>query len=367
MPEKILIIDDDPLNIKLITAFLKKEDFDFYVASDGNSGINKAIIHNPDLIILDALMPELNGFETCRRIKKTKGIDTIPVIFLTALTNSTSVKLAFEAGAVDYVTKPIEFIELLARVKTHLKIKSLNNNLEIKVNEKTVELQKSNEQLKKTVQEREILLKELYHRTKNNMQVISSMLSLHSMFISNTEIKGILKEIDSKVQSMALVHKKLYQTKDLTNINLREYIVELVDLIQSSYDQGSGNIDFKLDLEDTTVLIDTAISCGLIINELISNSFKYAFPDNQKGIIYIELGITSDCEILLRIGDDGIGIPDNFNLLESETLGVQTIIGISENQLKGKPSFINHNGLGFELIFKDNLYENRLGFEDSKI
>ncbi|MCK5154240.1 MAG: response regulator [Spirochaetales bacterium] len=355
MNSTILIIDDDPFNIKIISAYLLENGYSVINASDGRSGIEMAREEKPDLILLDILMPRLNGFETCKILKETVDTERIPVIFLTALAESSSIKKAFEAGAVDYVTKPIEFTALLARIKTHLSLSKLNENLEKEVNNKTSELESTNKTLKKLLGDRELLIKEIYHRTKNNMLVISSMLSLHSTYAENADFSRILREIGNKIQSMALVHKKLYQSSDLTTVELREYINDLFDLIRSSYNSHFGKIEFQIDLDEISVSIDMAVSCGIIINELLSNSFKYAFPDYQKGLIIVQLKLLKENTIFLKIADNGIGVQGGIDLEKTGSLGIRTIIGIAENQLLGDIVFKSDEGLSCEIIFPNDI------------
>lgn len=354
MKTTILIIEDDPLNIKMISAYLQNNEYSIITACDGKTGIQKAMEEKPDLILLDILMPRLNGFETCKILKETSELENVPVIFLTALAESSSIKKAFEVGAVDFVSKPIEFTALLARIKTHLRLSKMNEVLELEVHTKTNELQIANISLTKLLKDREVLIKELYHRTKNNMMVISSMLSLHSNYMENNELSGILLEVSNKVQSMALVHKKLYQSSDMTSVDMHEYIYDLIDLISSSYEFNPEQIKFEIDVDEICVSIDTAVTCGLVINELLSNSFKYAFPDNKNGIITIKMKLFNNNEISIQIADTGIGAPDKDPLSMKDTLGLRTVIGIVENQLQGEIKFNTIKGMSCEILFPNN-------------
>lgn len=355
MNPKILIIDDDQMNLNIMKKYLTNKNYEIITAIDGSSGIQTAVDTHPDLILLDVLMPGRDGFETCRKIKELEQLKNIPIIFLTALADSASIIKAFKEGAVDYITKPIELLELAARVEIHIRLKMINGNLKLEVAKKTKKLQIANKKLEKLLHEKEFLLKELYHRTKNNMQVISSFLSLKSNYIDKPEISEILLETENMVRSMALVHQKLYQSSDLSRIDLKEYIIDLVWLIQSSYANLKDHIVFRLDLDAIHVLIDTAISCGVILNELISNAFKHAFPDNAEGIIHIALKKTDTTGILLCFRDNGIGVPDNYDITNCNTLGMKTVIGIGEDQLNGEIKIKLENGFSFELEFQNIL------------
>lgn len=222
------------------------------------------------------------------------------------------------------------------------------------------ERKKNEEIIKIALQEKETLLRELYHRTKNNMQVISSILSMQSSISENDVVTRIFTDMQNRIQSMSLVHQKLYQSMDLSNINLKEYIYELSELLVVSYNISPEKVSLELDTEDIFVLIDFAIPCGLVLNELISNSLKFAFPGEKKGKLVIVLRRTDDGEIEFQVSDNGIGVPDDFDFREQKTLGIQTSIAIIEHQLRGKIEFKNDNGLKCKINFNDTLYKKRV-------
>jgi len=222
------------------------------------------------------------------------------------------------------------------------------------------EREKAEEQIKKDLLEKNTLLQELYHRTKNNMQVISSMLKMEARRSNNKDLQTSFKEITGKINTMALVHQKLYQAKDLSRINLKEYIVDLIQLITRSYSTQARNVSFQYDLEDIFVLIDTVMPLGLVLNELISNVFKHAFPDNAKGILKIVLKLGSENAILLSLKDNGIGIPDDLELRESKSMGLQTMFSLIEHQLLGSVEYEVENGLIWKIKLKDTINRERV-------
>jgi PAS domain S-box-containing protein len=172
-------------------------------------------------------------------------------------------------------------------------------------------MKKAQESIEASLNEKEVLLRELYHRTKNNMQVISSLLGLKAADVNDPLTTSILEDMKNRIQAIALVHQKLYQSQNLSRVNIREYITDLTDLLKSSYLVNPDQIDFRLELDEISVLIDTAVPCGLIINELISNSLKYAFPEGRKGAICIRFLRVEDDIIELEVSDNGIGITDD--------------------------------------------------------
>ena len=230
----------------------------------------------------------------------------------------------------------------------------------LSVKEDITEKMKAEELLKTSLKEKEALLRELYHRTKNNMQVISAFLSLKSASLKDDKTISILNEMGSRIRAMSLVHQMLYQSQDLSHVALDVYIQELSKLIVSSYKTNSEKIKLNFQLKPVQVLIDTAVPCGLLLNELISNSLKYAFTNNMKGEIAVSLCRTSENKIELIVSDNGIGISDNINLEDLDTLGYRLVKSIAEDQLQGKITLTTNPGVSFKVIFRDDLYTPRI-------
>lgn len=216
------------------------------------------------------------------------------------------------------------------------------------------------ETIKNSLREKETLIRELYHRTKNNMQVVCSIIGLKKASIEDKKTVGILKEMEDRIRTMALVHQKLYQSRNLSKIDFKEYIFDLANLLLKSYGISDGKIKLSMELENIQLLIDSAIPCGLIINELITNSIKYAFPGEMKGEISIRLSRVDSDKIILKVSDNGIGIPAGSNWQEKETLGLLLLHGIAEDQLQGEIEFNTENGFSFQISFKDSLYDERV-------
>jgi len=209
------------------------------------------------------------------------------------------------------------------------------------------------EQLNASLKEKEILLKEVHHRVKNNLQIISSLLNLQSEHIKDDRMINLLVESQNRIKSMALIHEKLYQTRALAKIDLQEYIAELTDNLFSSYLSDPGAVKLKTDIENIQLDIDSGIDLGLIVNELISNSLKYAFPADFRGdkIIYVSLRKEIETgKMKLTVRDSGVGLPPGFDLRESESLGLQLVETLAL-QLDGKFEYHVNNGTSFNIIF----------------
>ncbi|MEH2435697.1 MAG: PAS domain S-box protein [Nostoc sp.] len=207
------------------------------------------------------------------------------------------------------------------------------------------------EQIQASLLEKEVLLKEIYHRVKNNLQVISSLLSLQSAYIKDPDDLVIFKQSQQRVASMALVHEKLYQSQDLARLNFGEYIRDLVASLFSAYEVNEDAIALRVNIDEQVFLgLDTAIPCSLIIHELVSNSLKYAFPGGRNGTIYIEMSKNTDHEITLIVSDDGIGLPSNFNFKNMASLGWQLVDALT-NQIAGNMDIQGAIGVEYQVKF----------------
>jgi len=221
------------------------------------------------------------------------------------------------------------------------------------------ELKKAKDDLINSLNEKEVLLREIHHRVNNNMQIIYSLLNLESKEADDDEqaIK-ILKRSQNRVKSMAMIHEKLYQSKDLTRINISDYIHRLVTDLYYSYSMSTKQVNLVIDVDDLKLNIETAVPCGLIISELVSNSLQYAFPNGRKGEMNISLKAGPEFNELI-INDDGIGFPEKIDLENAETLGLQLVNNLVK-QLDGEITLDKSNkGTSFKIRFKELEYKER--------
>ncbi|QSB02938.1 PAS domain S-box protein [Methylomonas sp. EFPC1] len=211
------------------------------------------------------------------------------------------------------------------------------------------ERQSAHDKLKQTLNEKEMLLKEVYHRVKNNLQVVSSLINLQAGNVTSPETADLLKQSADRIKAMALLHEKLYQSKDLARIDFNEYIRSLSDNLLFGYGAYSDKLKLNMKIDNVFLDVDTAIPCGLIINELLSNAIKYAFPGDRRG----EIGIAftqEQGEYILIISDNGIGLPSEMDFKKSSSLGLQLVDTLT-NQLMGQMSLDRTNGSTFTLRF----------------
>lgn len=236
--------------------------------------------------------------------------------------------------------------ELERRVEARTTELSLSNQL---LTQEIDERKRVEEQIKASLKEKEVLLKEIHHRVKNNLQVISSLLKLQCASIKDKEVLAIFRESQNRIESMALIHEQLYQSKNLSGIDFDKYIHNLVANLFCAYEVNTSNISFKINIRKIFLDINAAIPCGLIVNELIANSLKYAFPPNQKGEIYISFSAWNNC-FILSVKDNGRGFPEDIDFLNTQTLGLQLVVALTE-QLEGEIRLDNRRGTEFSIVF----------------
>ena len=213
------------------------------------------------------------------------------------------------------------------------------------------ERKRAEEQIKASLHEKEILLKEIHHRVKNNLQVITSLLNLQSSAITQPEVLAMFMESQSRIRSMALIHEKLYQSEDLAKIDFAEYVESLTNYLFRTYVVNSSLIRLHVQIENVSLDVDAALPCGLMINELVSNSIKYAFPGERKGEINIRLFRREDDRLVLSVKDNGVGLPDEVDIKNSKSLGLK-LVNILTKQLGGELDYTRTGGTEYKVVFR---------------
>jgi two-component sensor histidine kinase len=250
-----------------------------------------------------------------------------------------------------------------------LKLKSFYSQLDLMVQERTKQLQETNEKLQNEIIERvtaeeklktfldekNVMLKEIHHRVKNNMQVISSLFYLQSRKVQDKEVAQLFTESQNRILSMSLIHENLYQNNDLGKVDFNKYIQKLLNNLKGSFKDESSNVKILSEIDEITFPIDTAIPLGMIINELITNVFKHAFRptanNHFKDGKVLKIFLKNDNGIRLEVSDNGCGLPEDFNERKTGTLGMELIKGLTR-QVDGKLNIINDNGAKFILEIK---------------
>lgn len=213
--------------------------------------------------------------------------------------------------------------------------------------------------LKNSLREKEILLKEIHHRVKNNLCVVASLLELQSNTVADPQVSKMFEESQNRLYSMALIHEKLYRSTNLAQINFGEYLEDLVSNLFHSYNISNNRIQLQVLAEPISLNLETATPCGLIANELVSNTLKHAFPDGTTGTVSVECYQTGDQEINLLVKDNGIGFPQNLDFRKTQSMGFQVVCTLTE-QLEGTIEISREFGTSFHLKFNELNYFQRL-------
>jgi PAS domain S-box-containing protein len=209
------------------------------------------------------------------------------------------------------------------------------------------------EQLKISLHEKEILLAEIHHRVKNNLQIVSSLLSLQSGHVTDSNVLSAIQDSQSRVRSMALIHDQLYQSRDITRIDFSVYLKNLTQSLLLTYAQLTSYVNLRVNAEKVHFAIETAIPCGLIVNELVTNSLKHAFEKGVAGEVKVELSLEQGDRCLMIVSDNGRGLPEDLDVRTSKSLGLRLVRELAESQLMGGLEVSSNKGTEFRISFKD--------------
>ncbi len=204
------------------------------------------------------------------------------------------------------------------------------------------------EEIKRSLKEKEVLLKEIHHRVKNNMQVIYSLLNLQAKGIPEKEVRAMFEETRNRVHSMALIHEKLYRSTDLAHIDFKEYLTSLVAGIADTYKRH--DVVLSVEMEPMALDVNIGIPCGLIVNELVSNCLKYAFPEKRKGTIKVGIIKNSEGNNVLTVSDNGVGFPETLDFRNTASLGLQ-LVNVLTSQIRGTIELMKEEGTMFKITF----------------
>ncbi|MBI4806719.1 MAG: response regulator [Desulfovibrio sp.] len=362
---RILCIDDEPAIRLSIQVFLEDHGHTVTTALNGLEGLKAIESQEFDCILLDLAMPGISGLEVLNKVKEMRP--NLPVIVVSGTGSIPDVINALRLGAWDFITKPIEDMAILLyamdrameRARLIRENQLHNERLETLVKERTRDLRSEiaerlavEKALRASLAEKEVLLREVHHRVKNNLQIVSSLLSLQAAK-SDHEMSGEFLDSQARVRAMALVHEKLYSSEDLSCINFPEYLRQLAAFLLQAYTPESTTITPDIHCPDFCLPVNSAIPCGLIINELFTNSLKHAFAGRPVGRIILRAWLKDNTANLL-IADDGAGLRPGFDIKETETLGLQLVTNLTR-QLKGSLKVSSGpGGAAFHLRFPNS-------------
>lgn len=339
----ILVIENDDAIIKMIEDVFSQHKKRFKLRNEkylqqARQSLTKTV---PDFILADYLLPDGWGIEF---LSGKKEQIRVPLVVLIQQGEESIGLKAIKAGALDYVIKDESSLKELPRIIEK----------GIREAETIQKLKETEKELRASLKERDTILREIHHRVKNNFQVVCSVLSLQSQHIKDDKLLDMLIEIQDRVRAMALIHEKLYQSEDAGRMDFAEYIQNLVHGLFWSYGTNPNQVELSVDVDDVLLDLDATVPCGLIINELVSNSLKHAFPAsfNGNGEIQVALKDSGNGHVDLTVEDNGIGVPEDFDMKQSDSFGLELVTILAEDQLNGKASFERGEGVKFLVQFK---------------
>ena len=229
-------------------------------------------------------------------------------------------------------------------------LQEAKNELEMRVEARTKSLEQANLQIRDALEEKNVLLKEIHHRVKNNLQIVSSLLSLQARGISDQKVIDQLNEAQNRIQSMVLIHERLYLTENLARIDYDAYVHDLVGALNRTYSGDTQQVKIDIEIDNIVFDIDTAVPCGLIITELVTNAYKHAFSKQDDALISIMMSAIGEDNLFLTVKDNGIGLPEDFDPQANSNIGLQIVDSLVK-QLKGAIIFDHQEGTEVRIRF----------------
>jgi two-component sensor histidine kinase len=263
-----------------------------------------------------------------------------------------NIKLGEEVSARRHAEKQLRESQKLLELRVHERTEELRNA--VKMLQSEVEQRRRAETVvSASLKEKEVLLQEIHHRVKNNLQIICSLISLQSKRIRDEMILGALQDTESRIKSMALIHEQLYRSDDFSRIDIAKYVERLLDTLTPHHLKRPGSIGITTQVDQVSLTVGTALPCSLLINELVTNCLKHAFPDGRKGRIQVEFIEISSNRYRIVVADNGVGLPEDLDLHNTKSLGLQLVVNLVELQLRGNIDLSVNNGTTVTVEFSN--------------
>jgi two-component sensor histidine kinase len=338
---KVLVVEDSITMRTYLQRQLERMGHEMVACADAESALAAFEAGDFTLILLDWILPGMDGLEFCRRIRSMPSGDRAIVIMITSRNRPEDLDAVLDAGADDYIAKPIDRALLHTRLTV---AERMVRNL--------TERKRAEDALKQSLDDKDMLIREVHHRAKNNLMIIQSLLNLQSHEIVDSAARDKFQESQNRVKAMRMIHERLYRKKDLTSINVGEYLRSLALEVFKSYCLGVQRVRLESEMRDATVDVEAVIPLGLILNELVSNAMKYAFPEGRPGVLRVGFEISGEGMCVLTVSDDGVGLPEGFDLAATESLGMQLITTLTA-QIAASLDLDRTGGTTFRIKFHE--------------
>jgi two-component sensor histidine kinase len=334
---RILVIEDEEAHAAIIErSFSGDRRYDVTIATtigEGASAMQHSVF---DLVISDWRLPDGEAFDLLSETRR------FPLLIMTSYGDEEIAVRAMKAGALDYVVKSERTLLDMARLADGA----------MRLWGQITAREMAEAQLRRALEEKTILLKEVHHRVKNNLQVVCTLLSMQIDRLAGIEAGAQpLTEAYSRVVAMSLIHQQIYQSRTLADLDFSEYIEQFATRLFEAYCVDPERIRLELDTQSIQLTVDAAVPFGLILNELLSNALKHAFGDRAQGVIRVRLGTAEDGRVELAVSDDGAGLPANFQIEKCSSLGLQVVKTLS-HQLRAELTISNEGGAVFRVRWK---------------
>lgn len=352
----ILAVDDNKNNLFVLGSVLRGAGYRIAAALSGTEAIDLLKDNRFDLILLDVRMPGIDGIETCRRLMADPATSDIPVLFISAVEDKDLIVSAFAAGGRDYIGKPFEQRELLARVGAQIEIlrakralEELNRGLESKVEERTKELREKTVRLEAALEERAVLLQEIYHRVNNNLQFVKGLLFIDRPDGMGKIADSFIDKFESRIHTMAYVHELMYQSENLTHVDMGVYLEAIFLFNMAKHERRSADCGLKLRNDRFLLDINHAVPCGMVLNELI-RPVTAAVGDGARGDIRTEFKHADGRYEILFAVEGEIGGVEAARLSGTD---LEIAAAIAEEQLFGRLDSLGTQDCAFRLSFPE--------------
>jgi two-component sensor histidine kinase len=328
----LVVIDDDPNVLRATARIVAEAGYTVLTGATAAEALELTRRHMPAMLLLDVVLPDGNGMDVARQLKSEAALAGVFVILLSGFkTTGEDQAAGLATGLADgYISLPFSKPEFLARIDALLRLRAMQ------------------ELLREALREKEALLNEVHHRVKNNLQVISSLLSLEAHRHLEPATKAVLNDMKGRIRSMALLHETLCRSGTFAVVDLGAYVSKLAAQAFQALTTQASAIQLHLELVAVHVEKDQAMTCGLLVNELLTNSLKHAFPGGARGEIRVGLEREAGGRVRLQVSDTGVGLPADFDLSRANTLGLQLVSDLTQ-QLRGVLEI--GPGASFSLVF----------------
>ncbi len=363
---RILVVEDEWIVAEDIRTSLNNLGYDVTsVAASGEEAIQKAEEEAPDLVLMDiVLQGEMDGIEAAGRISSSFDI---PVIYLTAYSNPQLLEQAKQTGPFGYMIKPFREKGLHTAIEMALFKHKTELELRDRLQQEVTSRRRVELVVETFLEEKELLLEEIHQGVRNSTQLMFGLLDIHargvkgrarelidihSGYVKAKPQLDVFRECQNRVMAMVLAQEQVYRSTHPLEVDLRGYIEELTGNLYRSYGVDEDDISLEIDVGDVRFGVDTAIPCGLIVNEIVSNSLQHAFPEERAGKLTIALVSVAENEFELIVGDNGIGLPADIDLEALQTLGLTMLVAFADGELQGRIELDRAEGTEFRIRFE---------------